>query len=246
MIGACWHSLLLEICKPGGLLRLFIPPNSCTRSWADWDESQTEVLCKHLLRSIYFNPHSFAFTEAFDHLLAARKFGPHPHGSQLKAGNWEKEKKQFWKGGLEGWTNSAVVLVAANFSILVPFCTTQAASSDYQGQGCNALKSDPLASPIFVYLFEESHLCFVAQRSGSGLKSDLSLFLHQLRLQQVLPGCRYGDASHNGINLSKQLSLFRVVRGSSREVGDLCCAFGPDLCMKHAASAIFFGSNVNP
>eukprot|EP00434_Breviolum_minutum_P031853 symbB.v1.2.028172.t2/scaffold2961.1/size66437/4 len=39
-------------------------PHQKSRSWADWDESQTE---------------------AFDHLLAARKFGPHPHGSQLKA-----------------------------------------------------------------------------------------------------------------------------------------------------------------
>lgn len=184
MIRACWHSLLLEICKPGGLLRLFIPPNSCTRSWADWDESQTEVLCKHLLRSIYYaftsTPNSFAFTEAFDHLLAARKFGPHPHGSQLKAGDWEKEKNNSEKEGLRGEQTqqlSSWLQTFPSFSIL-----------HYSGSeqwlprpGLQCSESDPPvlkavktahASPIFVYLFEESHLCFVAQRSGSGLKSE--------------------------------------------------------------------------
>ena len=94
----------------------------------------------------------------------------------------------------------------------------------------------------------------MAQRSGLGLKSQLSLFLHQMHLQQVLSSCRYGDASHNGVNLSKQLSLFRGVRESSREVCDLCCVFGPDAlciliyeaCVQQGlciAAAIFFGWN---
>lgn len=75
------------------LLRLrqaWSTPHQKSRSWADWDESQTE---------------------AFDHLLAARKFGPHPHQSQLKAASSDYQGVASLFRGATEWCFLAVVMV---------------------------------------------------------------------------------------------------------------------------------------
>ncbi len=120
VIGACWHfSRDLQTWQTAAVILICVcsfPRTVAQGPGLIGMNPRQRCFASISWEAFTSTPNSFAFAEAFDHLLAARKFGPHPHRSQLKAGNWEKEINfQFWKGGLEGWTNSAIVLVSATF-----------------------------------------------------------------------------------------------------------------------------------
>ena len=85
-----------------------------------------------------------------------------------------------------------------------------------------------------VYLFEESHLCFVAQRSGSGLKSDLSLFLHHCVSSRCFLAVVMVMLLTMASTWASSFHCFVLLEGLPEKLVICAVLLDLNLCMKHA------------